>query len=79
MTSVLLKRLNGYFVRVPPKRKPYWYKKVGLKHVTGFLSIKDKRRLQKLADADDKSLVLYVTRVLERHLAENDPPSPEQT
>jgi len=54
------------------ERKDTWYRKHNVKHVTGFLSPGDKKKLQKLADMDDKSLVLYVTRLLERHLRDKE-------
>lgn len=57
---------------VMKKKYPQWYKKLGLKHVTGFLTADEKRRLKKLAGAADKSLARYVTRLMQNHIREED-------
>lgn len=41
-----------------------------MKHATGFLSPEDYEKLKQLAKDADKSLVRYVTRLLERHVKE---------
>ncbi len=50
------------------KKKDYWYKKVGRKHVTAFLVPSDIKKLKELAKNKDKSLARYVTRLLEQHI-----------
>lgn len=56
--------------RKDPEKLPPWYKRTGLKHVTGFLDEAAKKKLKKLATAHDKSLTRYVTRLLEKHIRE---------
>lgn len=53
-----------------PKKYEQWYKTVGLKHVTGFLTPTEKQKLKKFADAADKSLSRYVTRLMQQHIKE---------
>lgn len=45
-----------------------FYIRHGVKHITGFLTPADKKKLQELAKQADKSLTRYVTRLLERHI-----------
>lgn len=57
------------------KKKKYrqWYLTVGLKHVTGFLTAEEKQKMKRLAQAADKSLSRYVTRLMQQHIRENEP------
>lgn len=54
------------------KRYPYFYERNKLKQVSGFVSKEDYERLRRLARDADKSLVRYVTRLLESHIKERD-------
>jgi hypothetical protein len=54
------------------EQKPHWYKKHKLKHITGFVTQAEKDKLKKLADLSDKSLQLYVTRVLQKHIKDSE-------
>lgn len=59
---------------VDMKKKKYqqWYRKVGLKHVTGFLTADEKQKMKRLAEAADKSLSRYVTRLMQQHIRDNE-------
>jgi len=61
-----------------PSKYDYWYRKTGLKPVTGFLTKEDKKRLKIIADRADKSVARYVSRLLEAHIKgiwkEENPP-----
>lgn len=50
------------------KKYPHWYDRVGLKHVTGFITPSEKQKLKRLAKAADKSLSRYVSRLLQQHI-----------
>lgn len=52
------------------KKYPQWYQTVGLKHVTGFLTVMEKQKLRRYAQMADKSLSRYVTRLLQNHIKE---------
>jgi hypothetical protein len=58
-------------------RNERWYKKAGLKPITGFVSPSDKNKLKQLAKEADKSLTRYVSRLLEKHLQESIPQTPK--
>lgn len=49
-----------------------WYKKAGLSQVAGFLDPKDRKKLKQLAQKSGRSLVKYVTRILEAHIQEEE-------
>lgn len=58
----------------------YWYRRMKLKQISGFLTQKEKEILQAMAKKQDKSLSRYVTRILQTHIRENKfkaPPSPD--
>lgn len=70
MTSIGFKINMGYCNSMAGKEK-YWYQKKRLKHVTGFLTKKDKELLQQIAKRrSDLTLTRYVTRLLEKHIEE---------
>lgn len=48
----------------------YFYRKHNVKHATGFLSPTDMKKLKALAKSSDKSVTLYITRLLEKHIKE---------
>lgn len=50
------------------KRKQHFYARHNLKPVTAFLSPLDHTKLSKLAKNDRRSMVNYVTRLLEQHI-----------
>ena len=52
------------------RKHDYFYKRNNLKHATGFLSPADYEKLKALAKDADKSLARYITRLLEKHIAE---------
>lgn len=52
------------------RKHPYFYRRNKLKHATGFLSPDDYEKLKQLAKDADKSLVRYITRLLENHIRE---------
>ena len=79
----VFKRVKLWFIPrlvTPPKksRKEHWYRKAGLKHVTGFVNAARKAKLKKLAAAADKSLARYVSRLLERHADETQLPEEQE-
>lgn len=53
------------------RKHPYFYKRNNLKHATGFLTPEDYEKLKQLAKEADKSLVRYVTRLLEKHIRDH--------
>lgn len=59
-------------VDVKKKKYPQWYKTMGLKHVTGFLTADEKQKMKKLAAAADKSLSRYVTRLMQQHIKDKE-------
>ncbi len=70
--------LNFCFIKLM-KRKPAprkrWDQKQGLKGITVYLEPADKQLLKKLARDADKSVALYLRRLVEAHIRAYKPPS----
>lgn len=48
----------------------HWYQMKKLKHITGFLTAREKDSLKKIAKAHNLTLSSYVTRMLKAHIQE---------
>lgn len=70
VTFILVKSLIWFYLLVPTRKHKYFYQRNNLKQVSGFLSPDDKAKLEQLAKDADKSMQRYVTRLLEKHIAE---------
>lgn len=59
----------------PVKKQLRWDQKNGLIGVTVYLDPKEKTILKQLAKAADKSLALYMRRLVEQHIRAHKPPA----